>query len=119
MGADGSDYKRRYFNLKSYWCFKWYGELYGLAHEVRATELPKDVYLLCGVDEDGKVTAIITHYSERDDKENAQVTLDFGKNCEFDVFLLDNDHDGEFIKTTTELSFDMAVNTCIKIKERA
>ena len=108
-----------YRPLKSYWCFKWYGELYGLAHEVRATELPKDVYLLCGVDEDGKVTAIITHYSERDDKENAQVTLDFGKDGEFDVFLLDNDHDGEFIKTTTELSFDMAVNTCIKIKERA
>ena len=66
-----------------------------------------------------KVTAIITHYSERDNKENAQVTLDFGKDGEFDVFLPDNDHDGEFIKTTTELSFDMAVNTCIKIKERA
>ena len=108
-----------YRPLKSYWCFKWYGELYGLAHEVRAAELPKDVYLLCGVDEDDKITAIITHYSERDDKENAKVTLDFGKDCEFDVFLLDNDHDGEFIKTTTELSFDMAVNTCIKIKERA
>ena len=119
MGANGSDSKRRYLNLKSYWCFKWYGELYGLAHEVRATELPNDVYLLCGIDEDGKVTAIITHYSKRDDKENAQVTLDFGKNGEFDVFLLDNAHDGEFIKTTTELSFDMAVNTCIKIKERA
>ncbi len=108
-----------YRPLKTYWCFKWYGEMYELAHELRAAELPKDVYLLCGVDEDDKITAIITHYSERDDKENAKVTLDFGKDCEFDVFLLDNDHDGEFIKTTTELSFDMAVNTCIKIKERA
>lgn len=57
-----------YRPLKSYRCFKWYGELYDLAYELRAVELPKDIYFLCGVDNNGKITAIITHYSENDEK---------------------------------------------------
>ena len=104
--------------LKGYLCMKWYGEFYDDYREVRAKNCLKDIYVLCGIDKHGKITAIVTHYSENDEKENVKIKLDFGRRCEFDVFLLDKDHDGELIKTTTNLTFDMPLYTCLKIKER-
>lgn len=104
--------------LKSYYPLKWYGEFYNLESEVRAVNQVKDIYELCGVDKDGKVTAILTHYSDNDEKENVRIKVDFGKDVEYDIYLLDKTHNGELLKTTKDLTLDMPVHSCIMIKEK-
>lgn len=107
-----------YAPLKGYYPLKWYGEFYDLKNEIRTISQPKDIYTLCGVDEKEKITAIITHYSDNDEKENVQVNIDFGKKSQFDVYFLDRDHNGELIKTTDDLIFDMPIYSCVLIKEK-
>ena len=104
--------------LKGYYPLKWYGEFYDLEKEVRAENKLEDIYTLCGVDKNGKLTAMITRYSDNDEKENVQIKVDFGKVAQYDIYLLDKDHDGEWIKTTDDLTFDMPVHSCIMIKEK-
>ena len=104
--------------LKGYYPLKWYGEFYDLENEVRAENSIKEIYSLCGVDKDGKVLAIITHYSDNDQKEHVQIRVELKKDVEYDVYLLDKDHDGEYIKTTSDLTFEMPVHSAIMIKER-
>lgn len=104
--------------LKGYYPLKWYGEFYDLENEVRAENSIEDIYTLCGVDKDGKVTAIISRFSDDDTKENTKLKIDFGKNAQFDIFLLDKDHDGELVKTTTDIILDMPVHSCVLIKEK-
>jgi hypothetical protein len=104
--------------LKGYYPLKWYGEFYDLENEVRAENSIEDIYTLCGVDKEGKVTAIISRFSDDDTKENTKLKIDFGKNAQFDIFLLDKDHDGELVKTTTDIILDMPVHSCVLIKEK-
>ena len=107
-----------YRPLKTYYVIKWYGEFYSLCNEVRAENLPENVYLLCGVDSVGKVTALLTYYSDDEENEIKEINIEFGKQSIYDIFLLDKDNDGELIKTTRNLSFRMNVNSCLKIKEK-
>lgn len=107
-----------YAPLKGYYPMMWYGKFYDLNHEVRAISQPEDVYTLCGVGKDGKLMAVITHYSKNDAKENVQVELDFGKESQYDIYVLDKDVDGELVKTTSNLIFDMPVYTSILIIEK-
>ena len=107
-----------YRPLKGYYPLKWYGEFYDLEKEVRAENKLEDIYTLCGVDKNGKLTAMITRYSDNDEKENVQIKVDFGKVAQYDIYLLDKDHDGEWIKTTDDLTLDMPVHSCIMIKEK-
>lgn len=104
--------------LKGYLCMKWYGEFYDDYREVRAENSPKDIYVLCGIDKNGKITAIVTHYSENDEKENVKIKLDFGRAGEYDIFRLDQEHNGERVKTMKDLTFDLPVYTCLKVKEK-
>ena len=107
-----------YRPLKGYYPLKWYGEFYDLESEVRAVNRLEEVYTIAGVDKDGKVMAIITHYSENDEKENVQIKVDFGKMGEYDIYLVDKEHTGEFIKTTSDLTFDLPVHSIVMIKEK-
>lgn len=104
--------------LKGYYPFKWYGEFYDLKDEIRSKNIVPDVYTLCGIDENCKITAIIAYYSDDDNKENKLIKLDFGKNTEYDVFLLNDEHDGELIMSTKDLTFEISVYSCLMIKER-
>ena len=104
--------------IKGYYSLKWAGEFYELEKEVREEEKFDDIYTLCGVDKNGKVRAIINHYSDNDLKQNEMVKVDFNKNAEYDIYLLDNNHNGEYIKTTSNLTFELPVHTCVYIKER-
>ena len=104
--------------LKGYYPLKWYGDFYDLENEIRTENVVKDIYSIAGVDKNGKVTAIVTHYSENDDKENVRVKVDFNKEAEYDIYLLDKDHDGELISTEKDLTFDMPVHSCVMIKEK-
>ena len=106
-----------YRKLKGYYSLYWYGKFYDMDAEVRAEIEPENIYSLCGVDKDSKVMCLITHYSDNDDSKEKEITIDFGRKGNFEVYLLDKAHDGELIKTTDELTFVMPVHSCVLIKE--
>ena len=65
----------------------------------------------------GKVTAMLTYYTDNDNAHNKEIELDFGKDGKYEVYLLDKEHDGELIDTTDKLLFNMSVHSCLLIKE--
>ena len=105
--------------LKGYYPFKWYGGFYDLENEIRSEDNIPEIYTLAGVDKDGKVTAMLTYYADLDQAENKVFKLDFGKeNSEYEIYLLDETHNSELVKTTKDLTFDIPLFTSILIKEK-
>ena len=104
--------------LKGYYAFYWYGMFYDMRAEIRAVNEIENIYSLCGVDENGKVLAIVTHYSDNDNTENRTISVDFGKSGEYEIYLLDEKHNGELVQITDKLEFDMKVHSAILIKEK-
>ncbi len=105
--------------LKGYYPFLWYGNFYDMTAEIRTKDEIEDIYTLCGVDEKEKVTAIITYYTEEDDTATDKtVSLDFGREGEYEIYLLDADHDGEMIEVTSDLTFTMKPLSVIMIREK-
>lgn len=107
-----------YRPLKGYYPLKWYGEFYDLESEIRAENEVQDIYTIGGVDKDGKATVIVAHYSDNDAKDPTHVRVELKKDAEYDVYLLNKEHDGELVKTTKDLTFELAVHSCVMIKER-
>lgn len=106
-----------YEKLPGYYVMYWYGQFYALQEEIRAENSVDDVYALCGVDERGKVSALLTYYSDRADAGEKTVHVDFGKNSRYEVYRLDDTHNGEIAGTTENLTLTMNVNSVIWIKE--
>ncbi|MBR4941534.1 MAG: hypothetical protein IKZ19_05990, partial [Clostridia bacterium] len=109
-----------YEKLKGYYPLCWYGNFYDMTAEIKAENTLDNVYSLCGVDKDGLITAVITYYSDDDNAGNKKLALDFGRTAKFDVYLLDEDHDGELIAEASEnTEFDLKVCSCVMLRERA
>jgi len=104
--------------LKGYYPFKWYGGFYDLKAEIRSENTLENIYSLCGCDEKGKLTAILTYYTDNDAADAKTFSVDFGRAGEYEIYLLDKDHDGELVSVTPDLTFTMDANTCILIKEK-
>lgn len=103
--------------LKGYYPFLWYGMLYG-RQEVRCDEQAEHIYAVCGIDENGKTLTLLTYYDDDDIAADKTVKLNFGKNASYDVYALDNEHDGTLLCTTDDLTFTLPVHTCLMIKEK-
>ena len=103
--------------LKGYYPLMWYGKFYDMQSYIPCLDTEKNLYTLCGVDKDGKIMCVVTHYSEDDTTPDAKVKLDFGREGNFEVYLLDSDHDGELVNTTSTTEFTMKCHSCILIKE--
>ena len=103
--------------LKGYYPMMWYGKFYQMDYLTYATTYVPDVYSLCAVDKNGKSLAMITYYTDDDNAPNKQVKLDFGKSAEYEVYVVDNDKNGECIGKFANLDFDLSVHTCLLIKE--
>lgn len=103
--------------LKGYYPFYWYGMFYDMEAEIRSDTSIENIYSLCGVSENGKSLAVITHYTDNDNSATKQVKIDFMRNSNYEIYLLDNEHDGELVAETSELEFTLEPNTCILIKE--
>ena len=103
--------------LKGYYPFYWYGMFYDMEAEVKAENKIDDIYSLCGVGADGKLLAVITHYSDDDTTLSKNISVDFGRAGKYEIYLLDEEHDGELYGTTSDLDFVMKNNTVILIKE--
>lgn len=109
-----------YEKLKGYYPLYWYGMLYDCVCEIRAENKLENVYSLCGKDEKGLVTAIVTYYSDDDVAENKKIKLDFGSSGKYDVYLLDEEHDAELVAEDVEaLEFDMKVCSCVLVRQKA
>lgn len=104
--------------LKTYYVLKWYGMLYDLDAEVVCENTVDNLYTLCGVNKDGKLTCIVTHFNEDDLGESKDVHIDFGKQGKYDVYLLDEDNDAALIGEFTDLTFTMKRNSCRLIVEK-
>ncbi|MBE7053963.1 MAG: hypothetical protein E7391_06795 [Ruminococcaceae bacterium] len=106
-----------YEPLKGYYPLYWYGMFYDMDAYVKSETNIENIYSLCGVDKDGKSLSVITYYSENDDAPDKEVKVDFGKEGKYEIYLLDKDHNGEYIKTTGDLTFNLKVHSCVLIKE--
>ncbi len=106
-----------YDPLKGYYPLYWYGKFYDMEAYVPCQSKVEDIYTLCGVDKDGKLLCVITHYNEEDATAPKEVMLDFGREGHFEVYALDADHDGELIKTTDRTTFTLPCHSCILLRE--
>ena len=89
-----------------------------MSAEVVSENEVSDIYTLCGVDDEDKVLAVITYYTDEEGKEDKTVTVDFGREGEYEIFLLDESHDAELIQVTSDLTFTLTPNSCLMIQER-
>ena len=80
--------------LKGYYPLMWYGKFYDLKSELRCVNEPNGIYTLCGEDEKGKVLCVVTNYSDDDNGSSRQIDLDFGHKGNFEIYLLDEEHNG-------------------------
>lgn len=106
-----------YEPLKGYYPLMWYGKFYDMKEYIPCESAVENVYTICGKDEDGKLLCVVTHYSENDDTPPADVKLDFGREGDFEVYLLDSDHNGELVGAVTDTSFAIKCHSCILLKE--
>lgn len=106
-----------YEPLKGYYALYWYGMLYDCVREIPSEGNPENIYSLCGVDSDGAAIAIITHYSDDDNADNRTVKVDFGRDGEYEVYLVDSEHSGELVAVTSDLVLDLPVHSMALIKQ--
>ncbi len=103
--------------IKGYYPMYWYGKFYDGFQEVRPEESLDDIYSLCGVDQNGKTLTALTYYTDEKGMPEREVTLDFGRTGTYEIYLLDETHDGTLVDTVTDLTFTLKPNTCLLIKE--
>ena len=103
--------------LKGYYPLYWYGMFYDMEQYIPSENTVENVYTLCGVDKNGKVLAVVTHYTDNDEAGDKTIQLDFGKPGKYEIYLLDEEHTNELVSTTEDLTFTMKNQTCILIKE--
>ncbi len=103
--------------LKGYYSFLWCGMFRDMKHAIKAESDIENIYSLCGVDENDKVLSVITYYSDDDTLGDRQVSVDFGREGKYEVYLLDEEHNGELVATTDTLEFTMKLHSVILIKE--
>lgn len=106
-----------YRPLKGYYPLYWYGMFYDMTHEIRCTTPAENLYTLCGVDKHCKTLTVVTYYTDDDHAPPKEVRVDFGKPGQYEVYRLDETHDGTLEATIEDLSFTMQVNTCVLLKE--
>ena len=102
--------------LQGYYPFLWYGMLYDTT-EVRAEADPENIYTLCGVDKDGKVTATLTYYTDDDSAAARDVKLDFGRAGRYEVYYLDGSHDPTVAEIRDTLEFTLENCASILVRE--
>lgn len=105
-----------YKPLKTYFVLYAYGMYYDGYREAPVTEIPENIYALCGVNEKGKKLCNVTYYTDEDDQPEKTVKVELGDG-RYEIYLLDETHDGEKIGETTDLAITLKPNTCIQIRE--
>ena len=50
-------------------------------------------------------------------KEKKEIEIDFGRKGKYEVYLLDESHDGELTEVTEKPRFSINIHSCILLKE--
>ncbi len=103
--------------LKGYYPFKWFGMFYDMEAEIKCDSEIENIYTLCGCDKNNKTLSVITYYTDSDTAEAKNIEVDFGRQGQYEIYLLDDNHNADLIKTTTDLTLTLNPNTCIMIRE--
>lgn len=103
--------------LKGYYPFYWYGMFYDCECEIRSESDPEDIYTLSGIDKNGKTITTVTYYTNDDNAPTKEISLDFGKDGEYEVYYLDNSHDPKVAYKTSKLEFTLERCASILVKE--
>jgi len=106
-----------YEPLKGYYPLMWYGKFYDMESEVRCENEPENIYTLCGIDEKGKVLCVVTNYSEDDASPAKDIKIDFGKEGKYEIYVVDDEKDGELVEVTDKLEFTIKKHSFMLIKE--
>lgn len=104
-----------YDPLPTYYALKWYGDLYGY-EVVRAKNKIDNIYSLCGI-KDGKTVTVITYFSDEDNLPDKKLSLDFGKNAKYEMYLVDESHNGEYVGISDASDITVKQNTFLMLKE--
>ncbi len=107
--------------LKGYYTLLWFADLKDNGEWVKCENKIDNIYNLCTCNEEDKVMAVFTYYTDEDDSSEKTFDVDFGKeNCEFEIYLLDKEKSNEKIrseKVNNKLTLTMTPNSCVLIKE--
>ena len=103
--------------LKSYYPFLWYSYFYKMENVIESKHSMNDIYALSGVDKNGKTLTAISYYTDENNMPNKGFEVDYGKQGNYEIYLLDDKHNGEFISKTNVVRLEMEPNTCVLIKE--
>jgi hypothetical protein len=91
---------------------------YDMVKEIPSENQIENIYSLCGTDDNGKILALVTYYTDDDNAKSKAVKIDFGRKGNYDIYLLDETHDGEYIKTTDCTEFVLERCNVVLIKEK-
>lgn len=92
--------------------------LYDCEKEIFAKNKIENIYSLCGVDNNGKATIILTYYSDNDDLPAKNISLELGKKGNYEIYRIDNNHNGELTEITDNPSFNPELFSIVLIKEK-
>ena len=99
--------------LKGYYVFKMFSELLKLGTHTEALIKSEDIYAVAATN--GKDNALmLTYFTNNEEAKPETVTLDLNEN--YDVFLLDEDHDCDNIGALSENEITLAPNSVVLIK---
>ena len=107
-----------YEKLKGYYPLYWYGFFYDCEKEIPAENQVENIYSLCGTDENGKATIILTYYSDNDTAPCKNISLELGKKGVYEIYKVDSKYNGELTEITENLSFEMVNFSVLLIKEK-
>lgn len=106
-----------YENLKGYYSLKWYGMFYDMQNEIPCSTQIENIYTLCGIDKLGKTLTTIAYYTDNDCAQPKTIAVEFPQSGTYEIYLLDEEHNGDFIEKTSDLTFILNANSCLLIKE--
>lgn len=106
-----------YKPLKGYYPLYWYGMLYDCEREIPSENCLENIYTLCGIDNEGKTTILLTYYSDDDTSATKNISLDLGREGKYEIYRVDNSQDGELVEITDNLSVKLCLHDIVLIRE--
>lgn len=107
--------------LKGYYSYLIFNDLYRKGQWLESQCDDPDLYVTAAKDDNGDISAFISYFSEDDDKEDKEITVELGgyRSKPLNVYLLDEDNTLEKIGQTADgkITLTMKLNTVIKISE--
>lgn len=103
--------------LKTYYAMKWFGTFYDMDDFVPCQSQVPDIFPLCGISKKGKVQLVLTYYTDREHQSEITFALDIGRSAAWEVYLVDEQHNGELVGSTRVNKFTLQPNTFILLKE--